>query len=105
MPLWSALNSKEFLSALINNLKTREEQEIQDKILYLIQNRLRGSSPRGCWPSVQVPDPWGDRACPGSVRRPSLPPAGAPWCSRTASGGGLRARRGAFPGSTAAARR
>ena len=37
MPLWSALNSKEFLSSLINNLKTREEQEIQDKILYLIQ--------------------------------------------------------------------
>ena len=37
MPLWEALNSKEFLSSLINNLKTREEQEIQNKILYLIQ--------------------------------------------------------------------
>ena len=37
MPLWEALNSKEFLSSLVNNLKTREEQEIQNKILYLIQ--------------------------------------------------------------------
>ena len=37
MPLWEALNSKDFLSSLVNNLKTREEEEIQNKILYLIQ--------------------------------------------------------------------
>ena len=37
MPLWEALNSKEFLSSLVNSLKTREEQEIQRKILFLIQ--------------------------------------------------------------------
>ena len=37
MSLWEALNAKEFLSSLMNNLKTREEQEIQNKILYLIQ--------------------------------------------------------------------
>ena len=37
MPLWEALNSKEFLSSLINNLKTKEEPDIQYKLLYLIQ--------------------------------------------------------------------
>ena len=37
MPLWSALNTKNFLSSLVNSLKTREETDIQNMILYLIQ--------------------------------------------------------------------
>ena len=37
MPLWSALNTKNFLGSLVNNLKTKEEVEIQNMILYLIQ--------------------------------------------------------------------
>ena len=37
MPLWEMLNTKDFLSSIVNNLKTREEEEIQDKILYLIK--------------------------------------------------------------------
>ena len=35
--LWSQLNSKDFLSSLITNLKTREDLEIQSKILFLIE--------------------------------------------------------------------
>ena len=37
MSLWSQLNSKDFLSSLITNLKTREDLEIQSKILFLIE--------------------------------------------------------------------
>ena len=37
MPLWSSINSKDFLNSLVNNLKTREEPEIQNTILYLIK--------------------------------------------------------------------
>ena len=37
MLLWSQLNSKDFLSSLITNLKTREDSDIQSKILYLIE--------------------------------------------------------------------
>ena len=37
MPLWSALNTKNFLGSIVNNLKTKEEVEIQNMILYLIQ--------------------------------------------------------------------
>ena len=37
MPLWSALNTKNFFGSIINNLKTREETEVQNMILYLIQ--------------------------------------------------------------------
>ena len=37
MPLWKAINSKEFLSSFTNNLKIKEDQEIQNRILYLIQ--------------------------------------------------------------------
>ena len=37
MLLWSALSTKNFLGSLVNNLKTREETEIQNMILYLIQ--------------------------------------------------------------------
>ena len=35
--LWSNLNSKDFLSSFITNLKTREDCEIQTKILFLIE--------------------------------------------------------------------
>ena len=37
MALWSALNTKNFLGSIINNLKTRQETDIQNMILYLIQ--------------------------------------------------------------------
>ena len=37
MLLWSALNTKSFLGSVINNLKTKEDTEIQNMILYLIQ--------------------------------------------------------------------
>ena len=37
MLLWSSLNTKNFLGSIINNLKTKEETEIQNMILYLIQ--------------------------------------------------------------------
>ena len=37
MPLWLAVCSKNFYSSIVHNLKTREETEIQDMILYLIQ--------------------------------------------------------------------
>ena len=37
MPLWSALNTKNFLGSMVNSLKTREETDIQNMILYLIQ--------------------------------------------------------------------
>ena len=37
MPLWSNLNSKDFLTSLITNLKTREDSDIQSKILFLIE--------------------------------------------------------------------
>ena len=37
MNLWSQLNSNDFLSSLITNLKTREDTEIQSKILFLIE--------------------------------------------------------------------
>ena len=35
--LWSQLNSKDFLTSLFTNLKTREDTEIQSKILFLIE--------------------------------------------------------------------
>ena len=35
--LWSELNSKDFLSSLITNLKTRDDSEIQTYILFLIE--------------------------------------------------------------------
>ena len=37
MPLWTAISTKNFLGSMINNLKTRKEEEIQNMILYLIQ--------------------------------------------------------------------
>ena len=46
MPLWSALNTKNFLGSMVNSLKTREETEIQNMILYLIQkwgNKFSGN--------------------------------------------------------------
>ena len=35
--LWSYIGSKEFLSSLVTNLKTRDDTEIQSKILFLIE--------------------------------------------------------------------
>jgi len=35
--LWSHIGSKEFLSSLVTNLKTRDDTEIQSKILFLIE--------------------------------------------------------------------
>ena len=46
MPLWSALNTKNFLGSMVNSLKTREETDIQNMILYLIQkwgNKFSGN--------------------------------------------------------------
>ena len=37
MPLWSHLASKDFLSSLTTNLKTRNDTEIQSKLLFLIE--------------------------------------------------------------------
>ena len=37
MPLWSNLNSNDFLTSLITNLKNREDSDIQSKILFLIE--------------------------------------------------------------------
>ena len=37
MPLWEAINAKDFLGSFVNNLKTREEEEIQNRILFLLQ--------------------------------------------------------------------
>ena len=46
MSLWSALNTKNFLGSMVNSLKTREETDIQNMILYLIQkwgNKFSGN--------------------------------------------------------------
>ena len=46
MPLWSALNTKNFLGSMVNSLKTREETDIQNMILYLIHkwgNKFSGN--------------------------------------------------------------
>ena len=46
MPLWSAINTKNFLGSMVNSLKTREETDIQNMILYLIQkwgNKFSGN--------------------------------------------------------------
>ena len=37
MPLWTQVGSKDFLQSLVNIYKTRNEEEVQDKILYLIK--------------------------------------------------------------------
>ena len=37
IPLWTQVGSKEFLSSLVNIYKTRNDTEVQTKILYLIQ--------------------------------------------------------------------
>ena len=37
MPLWIHISSKDFLSSLVTNLKTRDDTEIQSKILFLIE--------------------------------------------------------------------
>ena len=37
IPLWTQVGSKEFLSSLVNIYKTRNDEEVQNKILYLIQ--------------------------------------------------------------------
>ena len=37
MVVWSNLNSSDFLTSFITNLKTREDSEIQSKILFLIE--------------------------------------------------------------------
>ena len=37
MPLWTQVGSKDFLSSLVNIYKTRTEEEVQTKILYLIK--------------------------------------------------------------------
>ena len=37
IPLWTQVGSKEFLTSLVNIYKTRNDQEVQIKILYLIK--------------------------------------------------------------------
>ena len=37
MPLWTQVGSKDFLSSLVNIYKTRTEEEVQTKILFLIK--------------------------------------------------------------------
>ena len=37
MPLWTQVGSKDFLSSLVNIYKTRNNEEVQTKILYLIK--------------------------------------------------------------------
>ena len=37
MPLWTQVGSKDFLTSLVNICKTRNDEEVQAKILYLIQ--------------------------------------------------------------------
>ena len=37
MPLWTQVGSKDFLQSLVNIYKTRNEEEVQEKILYLIK--------------------------------------------------------------------
>jgi hypothetical protein len=37
MPLWTQVGSKDFLTSLVNIYKTRSEEEVQSKILYLIK--------------------------------------------------------------------
>ena len=37
MPLWTQVGSKDFLSTLVNIYKTRNEEEVQKKILFLIK--------------------------------------------------------------------
>ena len=37
MPLWTQVGSKDFLNSLVNIYKTRNDEEVQIKILYLIQ--------------------------------------------------------------------
>ena len=37
IPLWTQVGSKDFLSSLVNIYKTRNDEEVQNKILYLIQ--------------------------------------------------------------------
>ena len=37
IPLWTQVGSKEFLSSLVNIYKTRNDEEVKNKILYLIQ--------------------------------------------------------------------
>ena len=37
MPLWTQVSSKDFLSSLVNLLKTRDAPEVNNKILYLIE--------------------------------------------------------------------
>ena len=37
IPLWTQVGSKEFLFSLVNIYKTRNDEEVQNKILYLIQ--------------------------------------------------------------------
>ena len=37
MPLWTQVGSKDFLTSLVNMIKTRNDKEVQDKVLYLIK--------------------------------------------------------------------
>ena len=37
MPLWTQVGSKDFLQSLVNIYKTRNDEEVQEKILYLIK--------------------------------------------------------------------
>ena len=37
MPLWTQVSSKDFLTNLVNILKTRDDNDVQNKILYLIE--------------------------------------------------------------------
>ena len=37
MPLWTQVSSKDFLSSLVNLLKTRDAPEVNNKILFLIE--------------------------------------------------------------------
>jgi len=44
LPLWLQISSKEFLSSFITNLKTRNDSEIQSKILFLIEKWAKNLS-------------------------------------------------------------
>ena len=37
IPLWTQVGSKEFLNSLVNIYKTRNDEEVKNKVLYLIQ--------------------------------------------------------------------
>ena len=54
MPLWTQVSSKDFLSSLVNLLKTRDAPEVNTKILYLIEKWGKKPSHSNDKPSKQV---------------------------------------------------